>query len=280
MENQFYNVMNAHSDTKLLEVYKNRSGYKPEAVEAMEQVLLERNLIENAARIVEEQQEEAAISKEEIYTRFQRSEFGKVISDAAFAQERLNDSIYLQRYISPLHNYNWVNHLFIVIGIIGLVLSIILFSMGESHSLLNTILTFSLAAALLLPFGIWKLSKNKVQLTLFKRINKNVLLITGAKEQQEIQFPLRYECYWDWHHIKLSLKQVQLSVFLYDDKNNSCLELREFLEAHKSPPPHWEQLPKNFSIKTASSFTYLNHGVQKPFLYQLEKILSGLHEEK
>lgn len=278
MENQFYKVMNAHSDEKLLEVYKNRSGYKPEAVEAMEQVLSERNLMEHADRIVEVQQEEEIISREELYTRFQRSTFGKVMSDAAFAQERLNNSIYLQRYISPLHGYNWVNHIFIVLGIVGTVLALIILGTGEFHSTANTILTFSVVAALLLPFGIWKLFKNKAQLTIFKRVNSGVLVIAGPKDQHEIRFPLRYECYWEWHHIKSSLKQVKLSIFLYDDKRNSCIELREFLEVQKSPPPHWEQLPDHFSPKTASYFAYLNHGLQKPFLYEFEKILKGLHE--
>lgn len=278
MENPFYNVMNAHSDTKLLEVYKNRSGYKPEAVEAMEQVLLERNLMEHADRIVEAQQEEEAISYEEQYNQFQRSTFGKVISDTAFAQEQLNNSTYLQRYISPLHGYNWVNHIFITIGVIGVTLALIILGIGEFHSPANTILTFSLAAALLLPFGIWQLSRNKVKLTLFKRVNRSVLVIAGPKDQHEIQFPLRYECYWEWHQIKLNLKQVKLSIFLYDDKNNVCLELREFLEIQKSPPPHWEQLPKDFSPKTGSYFAYMNHGFQKPFLYTFEKIVNGLHE--
>ena len=272
--------MNAHSDEDLMDVYKNRSKYTPEAIEAMEAVLLERNLIENAAQIAAAQQEEEVFTKAELHADFELSEFGKVISDAEFAEECLKDSIYLERFVSPLHHYNWLNHFFIIFGIFGIILSVIFIAMGEFQPPFNIILGLSIVAALLLPLGIWKLSKNKAALTLVKKNNRNVLLITGPKDQHEMTLPLRYECYWDWHPVKLNLKQVKLSIFLYDDRNDACIELREFLELQKSPPPHWEMLPKKFATHKSFSFAYSNHGFQRPFLYKFQKIVDGLQEVK
>lgn len=279
VENPFYNVMKAYSDEKLIEAYKNRLEYTPEAAEAMELILLERNLVEKATRAVQIQKEIEAISQEEVYNRFQRSEFGRVIADADFAQECLKKDIYFQRYISPFHHYNWLNHLFVTLGIIGAVLSAAVLGTGEWGSPFNVILVFSLLGTLLLPWGIWRLFRNKVQISIIKKNNGNVLFINGTKDRYEIPVPFRYECYWEWHYIKLTIKQVKLSVFIFDDRNNVVIELRELLELYKSPPPHWETLPRNFRFKDQSSFTFLNHGTQKPFLYRLQKILNGLHEE-
>jgi len=281
MENQFYKVMNRYSDEELLAIYKDRSKYTPEAIEAMETVLSERKLMENAAEIVAEQKVEEALSKEEQLAKFQRSEFGKVISDEAFARESLKGAIYLQRFISPLHNYNWLNQIFIILGIVGLTLSLVIIGIGEYPKPFVTILVICIAAALLLPFGIWKLSKNKAQLTIQKKMNRNVVTIEGAKDQHEISLPLRYACYWEWHHTRkgqIKLKQVMLHLFLYDDKNDSCFELRELMPIQKSPPPHWETFPKKFTANKTNHFAYWGHGFQKPFLYEFQKILDGLQE--
>jgi hypothetical protein len=283
MENPFYKVMNRHSDEELLDVYKNRSKYTPEAVEAMEMVLSERKLMENAAEIVAEQKEEEALSKEEQLIEFQLSEFGEVISDEAFARESLKGAVYLQRFLSPLHHYNWLNHLFIVLGIVGLTLSLVIVGIGEYPKPFITILVCCIAAALLLPFGIWRLSKNKAQLTILKKMNRNVVSIEGAKDQHEISLPLRYECHWQWHYTRkgqIKFKQVMLHLFLYDDKNDSCFELRELMPIQKTPPPHWEMLPEKFTTNKTKHFVYWGHGFQKPFLYQFQKILAGLQEGK
>ncbi len=283
MQNQFYKVMNAYSDEELLAVYKDRSKYTPEAIEAMETVLSERKLMEDAAEIAAEQKAEEILSKEEQLANFQRSEFGKVISDEAFAQEHLTNSIYLQRFISPLHQYNWVNTIFIILGITGLTLALIILGIGDYHSPFPAMLAICSAAALLLPFGIWKLSKNKAQLTIRKKINRIVVSIEGAKDQHEISLPLRYESYWQWHQMRqghVKLKQVMLHIFLYDDKNDSCFELRELMPIQKSPPPHWETLPKKFTTNKTNHFAYWGHGFQKPFLYEFQKILDGLQEGK
>lgn len=281
MENQFYKVMNRHSDEELLAVYKDRSKYTPEAIEAMVLVLTERKLMEDAAEIAAEQRVEEALSREEQMAKFQRSEFGRVISDRAFAQESLKGSVYLQRFISPLHNYNWVNHIFIGLGLTGLTLALIIIGIGEYPKPATTILVICIAAALLLPLGIWKLSKNKAQLTIQKKMNRIVVSIEGAKDRHEISLPLRYECYWQWHYTKkgqIKLKQVMLHLFIYDDKNDSCFELRELVPLLKSPPPHWEPFPKKFTTDKTNHFAYWGHGFQKPFLYEFQKILNGLQE--
>lgn len=281
MQNQFYTVMNAYSDEELLAVYKDRSKYTKEAIEAMESVLRERNLIENAAKIVSEQKAEESLSKEEQLAKFQRSEFGRVISDAAFAQESLNGGVYLQRFISPLHHYNWLNHIFIGLGLTGLTLSLVFIGIGEYHAPFLTFFVSCIAAALLLPLGIWRLSKNKAQLTIQKKMNRIVVSIEGAKDQHEISMPLSYESYWEWHYTKkgqLKVKQVMLHLFLYDDKTDSCFELRELMPLLKSPPPHWETLPKKFTTNKTKHFAYWGHGFQKPFLYQFQKILDGLQK--
>ncbi len=279
MQNQFYKVMNAYSDDELLAVYRDRSSYTPEATEAMEHVLSERNLKENASQIVNEQEIEETISQIEQYAKFKRSEFGKSIPDSAFAKECLKDSIYLERYISPVHNYNWLNYVFVILGGVGLVIALCILGIGEYPSPMVTFLITSIAASTLLPFGLWKLYKNKARLTIVKTMNSAKIVITGAKDYHEISLPLRYEYYWEWHTIKRNLKQVMLHIFLYDDKNDSSIELRQLIELYKSPPPHWEKLPKDFKTNKSSSFAYLNHGFQKPFLYEVQRILDGLHEE-
>lgn len=279
VENPFYKVMAAYSDEKLIEAYKNRSEYTPEAAEAMELVLLERNLVEKADEAVHIEKKIEELSREEVYNRFQRSEFGRVVPDTDFARENLKDSLYFQRYISPFHHYNWLNHIFITLGIIGAALSIAVISTGEFHPPFSTILVCSLTGVLLLPLGIWRLFKNKVRISIVQKNNGNVLVINGTKDRHEIPIPFRYECYWEWHYIKLTIKQVKLSVFIFDDRNNTVIEIRELLELYKSPPPHWETLPRGFAVKGRSSFTFLNHGTQKPFLYRLQKILDGLHKD-
>jgi len=283
MQNQFYQVMNRYSDEELLDVYKDRSKYTPEAIEAMEIVLRERKLMEDAAEIVAEQKAEEILSKEEQLAKFQFSEFGKVISDAEFARESLTGSIYLQRFISPLHHHNWVNNIFIILGGTALTLALVIIGIGDYHSPFPTFLAICIAAALLLPLGIWKLSKNKAQLTIRKKMNRIVVSIEGAKDQHEISLPLRYEGYWEWHYTRkgqIKLKQVMLHLFLYDDRNDSCFELRELMPLLKSPPPHWETVPKKFATNKTKHFAYWGHGFQKPFLYQFQKILDGLQEEK
>lgn len=270
--------MNAYSDEELLAVYENRSQYTPEAIEAMETVLLERDLIEHAEKIVADQKEEEKLTKEAIYDKFQRTEFGSVIPDAEFAQGRLKNSIYLERFISPVHHYNWVNHIFIVLGGIGLTIALIILGLGDFDSEFIKILVASSAVSPLLFLGIRGLSRNKAKLTVVKKMNRNAIVIMGRKDHYEFSLPLRYDYYWEWIQIKRNMKQVRLSVLLYDEKNDICIELRETIELLKPPPPHWERLPKKFTISQSSSFIFLNHGFQKPFLYELQKILNGLHE--
>jgi hypothetical protein len=282
MEDQFYEVMNAHSDEELLNVYKNQHEYTFEAIEAMEAVLRERNLLTEATEVLVEKMDADFQSNEAIYDAFQRAEFGKVISDVDFARENLSDSIYFQRFISPLHNYNWLNHLFIIFGIVGATLAFIVIGIGEYQSPFNIILICSGLAALLLPLGILKLRKNKAQLSIRKEAHSTVLQIKGSKDDLTIQFPLRFQYYWDWHTIRYGLKQVKLSIFIFDDQNDCRIEFRELLEIQKSPPPHWERISPDLISEHAysSTFAYLNHGTQVPFLYQLQKILSGLHREE
>lgn len=284
MKNEFYDIMNAHSDEELIEIYANRSQYTAEAIEAMELILEERNLSENAAEVYETKQKEESLSKEGVYNEFQRAEFGKVISDIDFAQEKLINSVYFQRYISPLHNYNWLNHLFIILGITGLVLTGVIIGIGEFYSPVSILLVLSAFFAALLPLGIWRLRKNKAQISIRKEMRAPVLQITGTKDDHEMQLPVRYLCYWEWHHIKLTLKQVKLSLFLFDDKNNIMIELSELLELHKSPPPHWVKLPKAKEMKALTAnktlYAFLNYGIQKPFLYELQKIISGLNKKQ
>ena len=281
MENKFYKVMNAHSDEELIQVYKNQADYTDEAIEAMKFILLERNLLKEGTQAFNTKKEDEALSREELYNNFQRSEFGKVVSDFDFAQESLKDAIYFQRYISPIHNYNWLNHVFIIFGIVSTVLCIAVIGIGEFRLPFNIILVLSILGALLLPLGIWKLSKNKAQINIIKLKNRNVLTIQGAKDAHELPLPFRYECYWEWHYIKLTLRQVKLSVFLFDVTNNTVIELRELLELHKSPPFNWEKLPKDISSHTKgkSFYAFLNHATQKPFLVEFQKVLNGLHSK-
>ena len=174
---------------------KKQAEFTPEAVAAMERVLLERNLSQEASEQIEELKQAELISAEEIYNKFQRSEFGKVVSDALFAKENLNDSIYFQGYISPMHNYNWVNLLYILFGFLGLVFSIIFLAMEELYSQTESTLIIFLLFTVLLPLGIWKLSKNKAKLCLVKRMRSSLLVIKGAKDDFEIQVPFRYVCF-------------------------------------------------------------------------------------
>lgn len=281
MQNQFYKVMNAYSDEELLAVYKDRIKYTPEAIEAMEMVLKERNLLEDAAEIVAEQQVEEILSREEQLAKFERSEFGRVVSDTDFAKESLVGSIYLQRFLSPLHNYNWLNHVFNMLGGLGLVFTLVFIGIGEYHSPVPTLLTISIIVIPLLPLGIWRLSKSKVQLTIRKKMNSHAIVIEGPKDHHELTLPVRYERYWEWNYIRkgaVRLKQVRLSIVLYDDLHDTAIILTQLMELHKSPPPHWKMLPANFSTKKKKSFTYFNHGFQKPYLYEFQKIIDGLQE--
>lgn len=287
MKNKFYDVMNAHSDEQLVETYTKRSQYTDEAIEAMEMIIKERGLLEDADEADKQYIEKKSLSMEEIYNEFQRSEFGKVISDIDFVKEKTIESVYLnhifQRYISPLHNNNWLNHLFVVLGIIGTVLTFVIIGVGEFEPPFTSILTFSVLFSVLLPVGIWKLRQNKAQISISKDFRKPVLRITGIKNNFEMSFPIRYVCYWDWNHIKLTLKQVQLTILLFDDNNNTVIELRELVELHKSPPPHWEKMPNTKELKALFTnktiYAFLNYGTQKPFLYELQKILSGLNDK-
>lgn len=287
MKNKFYDVMNAHSDEQLVETYAKRSQYTVEAIEAMEMIIKERGLLTEADEADNQYIEKKALSMEELYNEFQRTEFGRVISDTDFVKEKTIESVYLnhifQRYISPLHNYNWLNHLFISLGITGLGLTLVIVGIGEFEPPFNILLTFSALFAMLLPLGIWKLRKNKAQISISKDFRKPVLRITGIKNDFEMSFPIRYVCYWDWNHIKLTLKQVQLTILLFDDNNNTVIELRQLIELHKSPPPHWEKMPNTKELKVLFAnktvYAFLNHGTQKPFLYELQKILNGLNQQ-
>jgi len=286
MKNKFFDVMNAHSDKQLVETYTKRSQYTDEAIEAMEIILKERGLLAEADKADKKQQEEVALSEDEIYNEFQRSELGRIISDVDFVKEKTIESDYrnhiFQRYISPLHNHNWLNHLFVILGIIGLVLTFVIIGIGEFEPPFTNILIFSVPFAVLLPLGIWKIRKNKAQISISKDFRKPVLRITGIKDDIEMPFPIRYVCYWDWNHIKLTLKQVQLTILLFDNNNNTVIELRQLIELHKSPPPHWEKMPNMKELKALFAnktvYAFLNHGTQKPFLYELQKILNGLNE--
>lgn len=286
MKNKFHDVMNAHSDEQLVETYTKRSQYTDEAIEAMEIILKKRGLLAEADKTDKKQQEKVALSEEEIYNEFQCSEFGRIISDADFVKEKTIESDYrnhiFQRNISPLHNHNWLNHLFIILGIIGTVLTFVIIGIGEFEPTFTSILTFSVPFAALLPLGILKLRQNKAQISILKNLRKPVLRITGIKDDIEMSFPIRYVCYWDWNHIKLTLKQVELTILLFDDNNNTVIELRQLIELHKSAPPHWGKMPNTKELKALFAnktvYAFLNHGTQKPFLYELQKILNGLNE--
>jgi len=270
MENKFYKVMSAHSDEKLIEVYKNQTQYTSEAIEAMELILVERNLLENATQAFN-------LNNEAVYNKFQLREFGRVISDSDFARESLKDSIYFQRYISPLHKYNWLNYIFCIFGSVGIANSATIIGIGEYDSPFKALLYLSILVAMLLPLGIWKLSKNKAQISVIKKRKGNALSIIGAKDNHEIQIPFRYECYWEWYYIKY-IKFVKLSVFLVDEKNDTVIELRECLETFKSPPLNWERLPKDLGsrFKNKTCIAFVSYNFQKPYLQKLQKILNGL----
>lgn len=278
MENEFYDVMNVLTDHELLQKYLNKSDYTSEAVLAMEFVLKERKLEIKAETLENTKQKFDSRSKEEIYNQFQLAEFGRIISDSDYAKEQRLNSTYFQKNISPLHNYGWVFTLFIILGIIGLAFAGIIIGIGEYIVPFNYMLVISIGLAVLLPLGIWKMSKNKSQVSIVNEGRHDFLIINGAKEYFKIQFPLRYECYWKWEHIKLHIKQLKLVIYIYDDKGNTVFELGELQVLTKSPPPHFEKFPSDIpgKFKDKDHLVYTSYGTQKQFLLELQKIISGL----
>lgn len=278
MENEFYGVMNALSDDELLKNYQKKSDYTLEAIQAMELVIAERkleNIFNSKVKILDKQKE---LSNEEIYNQFQMAEFGKVISDRDYAKEKLDNSKYLSKKLSPLHNYGWLFSLLIIFGIIGLMLTISIFALGEFKKPFNYIFYVSAFFALCLPIGIWKLVKNSAELNIVNLGRKNYVEIKTTKENFEIHFPLQVKYYWRWVHIKLNLKQVELVVLIFDKEGKHVIEIDELQVMLKPVPVGWEELPSNISseLKNKKVFGYKNYGTQKPFLIELQKIINGL----
>lgn len=273
--------MSGYSDEKLLNVYKNKSDYNEEAIEAMEMVIRERGLQSEAIKVESEKRAEDELSYEELLKKFQFEEFGKVVSDKEYAQQLFKDDIYFHRYISPLSHYGWINPVFIIIGITGLFSFMTLLVMGEFKNEFLLILILSFFLAMLLPLGIWKTRKNKTELSIIKDKNSIKLSIGNSKDIKNISFPFKYECYWEWHYIKRNFKQIKLIIYIYDDLNDEMIIYHELLSPLKKPAPHWEEIPKNLhhQYKGKSIYVYTNYGFQAPFLYSFQKLLKGLHTQ-
>lgn len=278
MKNEFYEVMKVLTDDELIKRYLNQSDYTSEAIIAMEMVLKERDMDKEIQSLMNQKHVSESITKEEEYELFQISEFGKLVSDEDYAKERLNNSQYLSKRLSPLHNYGWLFSLFIIFGIVGALFTISILAIGEFKNPFNTILIIGSLFGLLLPIGIWKKIANSAQLNVVNLGRRNFIEIKSGKDNFELPFPLNVKFYWRWVHIKLNLKQVELVLLIFDEAGNTVVEIDELQVLLKPVPLGWDELPSNIAseLKGKKVYGYSNYGAQKPFLVELHKIINGL----
>lgn len=275
MENKFYEIMASHTDEKLLEVYKNKADYTPEAREAMEQVLEERNLIDRAQLIESQLYENEANLQQAQQATYEFETFGQNVSDTEFAASKLQSGVYLEKKVSPLQGISRFSFLFIVIGASGLIFFLVFLNIGHRPKDMDTFYYLSILLAFLLPLGIWITRKSKATLKLIQHGRGAQLVIEDGLKHLSISLPFEYQCYYRWDKIRYNIKQVHLFLYIFDPVKNETIILTELLPALKDPPVEWTLAPKNEELKN-KIHSYMNYGFQKPFLEEFHKLIKGL----
>lgn len=280
MKNEYYDTLDLKPNGNILEMYRNRNRYVPDAQDAIIDILKKRGLYEQAL----EEEEKEEIEQEKIETEtikdFERKVFGDHSSNIEFAQKSLQGNEYFKAVFSTVQKSFHFSSLALIIGILG-VASLFIFFITNEYKI-DLILYWalpSLLSSLFLILGIKGRKSAQSIVTLHRKSNEQIDLTIQMKENEIIiNYPFKYEYYWTYiQNVKPRLKQVTLFILIYKhDEMVICLN--ETLDASKNPPPHWNYLQNEKNIK-GSKFLFTNYGFQSPNLYKLQKILDGIKEQ-
>lgn len=282
MENEFYETFNFKSNREILDIYKDRSRYVPDAQDAIIDILKKRDLYEKAT----EQEKKEEIEYERLAAKaiqdFEMKAFGNdyYSSNIDFARNSLRGNEYFSADFSDVKR-NGFGVIALLIGILGVVsLSIFLMMNEYKKDLILYWALPSLLASLFLILGIKGHKSSKSTIKLLKKSDKDIDLEIQTIDGQitTVNYPFQHEYYWTYiQHVKPRIKQVDLFILIYKD-NELLISLNQTLDASKSPPPHWNYVHSE-NARKKSKFLFSNYGFQSANLYKLQKILDGIEEQ-
>lgn len=281
MENEFYETFNFKSNREILDIYKDRSRYVPDAQNAIIDILKKRGLYQEA--IEQEKKEEIEYERliKKTIQNFEMKAFGNDYygSNIDFAKNSLRGNEYFSADFSDIKK-NGFGVIALLIGIFGIV-SLAIFFMTNRYKT-DLILYWalpSLLASLFLIIGIKGHKAAKTTVKLLKKSDKHIDLEIQTKDGQitTVHYPFQHEYYWKYIDQGGNINQVNLFILIYKE-HELLISLNQTLDATKKPPPHWNYRPTEI-IKKEPKFLFTNYGFQSSNLYKLQKILDGIQEQ-
>lgn len=281
MENEFYETFNFKSNREILDIYKDRSRYVPDAQDAIIDILKKRDLYQEAI----EQEKKEEIEYERLAAKaiqnFEMNALGNdyYSSNIDFARNSLRGNEYFSADFSD-GKKNGFGVIALLIGTLGVASLLIFFMMNRYKT--DLILYWglpSLLASLFLIIGIKGHKSSKLTLKLLRKSDNHIDLEIHTKDGQitTVHYPFQHEYYWKYIDQGGNINQVDLFILIYKD-HELVISLNQTLDATKKPPPHWNYRPTEI-IKKEPKFLFINYGFQSSNLYKLQKILDGIQEQ-
>jgi hypothetical protein len=282
--NDFKKVYETWSDDQLLEAYKQRSGYQEEAVEALQQVMTNRNLAEKIHKVQSEEKEEGNRLVEKAKRTEQEEEirlFGKYTPDVEFAKNvRKEDGTYYESKLARDTN-NFLFPMILAAEIILIVIAVIYINL-EGWGLPGTLLIF---CTVIFLFIAYRTAPRKASMKLYENYNSQIILEIKQKSgNMEIKFPFSYEFLTTTIAMPVRIRNIPLKIknpylyFLAERKDGPPILIHETL-ASWDHEPNWES-PQDHTDRLKNSITFSIIGISKKKLKTLKKILDGLSEKK
>jgi hypothetical protein len=280
MENEFYGTFNLKSNREILDIYKDRSRYVPDAQDAIIDILKKRDLYQEAL----EKEKKEEIEYERFVTKaiqnFEMKALGNdyYSSNIDFARNSLRGNEYFSADFSDSKKNGW-GVIALLTGTLGITSLVVFFMMNRYDT--DLILYWalpSLLASLFLIIGIKGHRASKSTVRLLKNGEKHIDFEIQTKDGRvTVNSPFQHEYYWTYIDQGGDINQVNLFILIYKD-HELLISLNQTLDATKKPPPHWNYVSRE-NTKKESKFFFTNYGFQSSNLYKLQKILDGIKEQ-
>lgn len=281
--NDFIVQLVESSDSELVEVWKNRDDYTAEAKSLIEKVLEERELLASAQKeekaIEQEKQEYNHAELQQLAEAYDVKKIGRRITDQDYARKSGLGGDYFSRQLS--NSRGLIGRVLLLsFGLVGIIIFFVFLLVENRFT--GVILYSGVLGLVLFVFGVYLIIQSKVKLQLIQSKNEPQLMIQDGKKKVNIclLFPFRFEYYWEKVEQSTNyatVTQPRLWLFIWDQKGDLELALKEDLGALYKEPPHWSYIDLE-KIGQAPRFEFGGYGLKKLQLYKLVKILNGLKQ--
>lgn len=272
------------TDEKLIESFKNRSNFQPDAIDAMLVVIKERNLKNVADTILAEGKRAAEILVEDAerklkadQKRYVENFLKTTLDDVAYAKSaKGSDGIYSLHKVSAGKGLGLRTMLFSLLTI-----TILVFVFGYAERpLFNHAQEISggLSVAIIV-YLYYLISSSKAKFSLMENFaRKTVFELVHGNKTFTATVPFNYAVFSGEMEIRArGIKITHPLLYLFiENQAGEKIGLLENLTALQSAPPAW---PSIWDSKMGKAPIYREVPFEKIELVRLKKILDGLHQQ-